>query len=189
MSDKKKFIWYMARDVAREMCDYLRPVTERLIVAGSLRRRNPLVGDVEILYVPKRGPGVRTDMFQMAKAQNLTDLALEQLIARGIITKRPNRNGAEAWGSKNKLAVHVATGIPVDFFSTEPSFWFNYLVCRTGPAESNMRIAAAAKRKGWKWNPYRAGFTDDHGEIVQVKAERDVFEFVGLPYREPCDRI
>ena len=37
-----------------------------------------------------------------------------------------------------------ASGIPVDFFATTEEAWFNYLVCRTGPAELNTRIASAA---------------------------------------------
>ncbi|MDE2021280.1 MAG: hypothetical protein KGJ13_13170, partial [Patescibacteria group bacterium] len=83
----------------------------------------------------------------------------------------------------------AASGIPVDFFSTAESSWFNYLVCRTGGADNNCQIALAANRKGWKWNPYGAGFTDQHGQMVPARQERDVFELVGLPYRDPWDRI
>jgi len=70
--------------VAREMCAELRPVTERLIVAGSLRRRKELVGDVEILYVPKFVPGSAVvDMFAPAEPVNAVDATLERLLAEG----------------------------------------------------------------------------------------------------------
>ncbi|MDE2106676.1 MAG: hypothetical protein KGL39_56190 [Patescibacteria group bacterium] len=128
-------------------------------------------------------------MFAPAAPRNITDLALDQLLARGIIAKRQNVKGSNVWGEKNKLAIHISSSIPVDLFSTEPDFWFNYLVCRTGGAENNRQIAAAANRKGWTWNPYRSGFTDDEGRLVRVNSERDVFDLVGLPYRDPWDRI
>jgi DNA polymerase/3'-5' exonuclease PolX len=64
-------------------------------------------------------------------------------------------------------------------------------VCRTGPGESNVAIASAAQTKGWKWNPYGAGFsrqigltTEQHG----VTSEREVFEFVGMAFKEPWER-
>jgi hypothetical protein len=66
------------------------------------------------------------------------------------------------------------------------SCWWNYLVCRTGPKESNIAISSAAKKRGWDWNPYGSGFSRN-GRIVEMKSERDVFKFVGLPW--PGNRV
>jgi DNA polymerase/3'-5' exonuclease PolX len=184
---KPRFAAHEALAVAREVCNALRPACERLIVAGSLRRRRLMVGDVEILFIPKlvEVPG---DLFTKAHA-SLADDALGHLLASGVLAKRRNTNGSEMWGDKNKLAVHVASGIPVDLFAATDSNWFNYLVCRTGPGESNIAIASAAKRMGWQWHPYGRGFSNLRtGDGATVKSERDVFEFVGLPYREPWER-
>jgi DNA polymerase/3'-5' exonuclease PolX len=168
------------------MCVSLADITDRLVVAGSLRRRKLEVGDVEILYVPKLVS--QTVDFFTSCSVSAVDLMLADLLGKNIIAKRTNKNGSVMWGEKNKLAVHVASGIPVDFFAATEANWFNYLVCRTGGAENNCQIASAAQAKGWKWNPYGAGFMDDRGLIVQVKSERDVFELVELPYREPWER-
>lgn len=185
MSAKVKYPRDDALKVARELCDIQR-LCDRLICAGSLRRRKLAVGDVEILYIPKFAT-VPDGLFDK-KVVNLVDVALEEMLKAGILAKRKNVNGSVMWGDKNKLAVHVASGIPVDFFAATEENWFNYLVCRTGGAENNMAIASAAQSKGWKWNPYGAGFTDDRGQLVPVKSERDVFDLVGLPYREPWER-
>jgi DNA polymerase/3'-5' exonuclease PolX len=107
----------------------------------------------------------------------------------GILSRRLNSKGAETFGPLNKLMRHVASGIPVDLFAATPENWFNYLVCRTGPAELNARIAGEAKRIGWKWHPYGSGFTAlDNGQESLVECERDVFDFVGLPYFAPEQR-
>ena len=189
MSDRTKFPRIDAIAVAKELCDALRPHTDRLIVAGSLRRRKDMVGDVEILFIPKFQI-VRDGLFDQTQA-SLADHCLAMLITAGTLAPRKNIKGSITWGPKNKLALHIPSGIPVDFFATNEEAWFNYIVCRTGPAESNMAICNAAIAKGWKWNPYAAGFSRPQGlgtQIYLVKSERDVFDFVGLPFREAWER-
>jgi DNA polymerase/3'-5' exonuclease PolX len=186
VSDKPKFPRAQAIEVAKELCDLLRPCCERLVVAGSLRRRKTMVGDIEILFVPLLDH--EPDGLFETKLVSRVDTELDKLLRAGALTKRLNVNGSATWGEKNKLAVHYSTGIPVDFFGTSMAAWYNYLVCRTGPADSNTRIATAALAKGWKWNPYGEGFSNGRGEQWPVDSEQAVFRFVGLKYLEPWER-
>lgn len=175
-----------ALDVARELCDRLKPFCDHLIVAGSLRRRKREVGDVEILYI-SRMEERPLDMFS-TQSVILADEELGKMLADGTLTKRPSKTGGTAWGDKNKLAGH-RSGMPVDLFRTVPESWWNYLVCRTGPADSNTRIASEAKRRGYQWNPYGPGYTRlSDGSVTAMDSEADVFAFVGLPYAEPWQR-
>lgn len=172
-----KWPWLQAMEVAQELWVDLWHFADQVEIAGSLRRLKEEVGDIEIIYIPK---------LKNRQMASVTDEWIAELLVNGVLKKRPNKRGHFTWGQKNKLALHHS-GIPVDLFAATETNWWNYLVCRTGPAESNMRIASAAIRKGWKWNPYGAGFTRDGVEYV-VKSERDVFDFVELPYLEPWDR-
>ncbi len=186
---KAKFPRAKALKVARFMCLSLADHCVRLVVAGSLRRGKQEVGDVEILFIPDMVE-VREDMFETRMVSKV-DAVLEELMERGVIAKRLNSNGSVMWGEKNKLAVHVESGIPVDLFAATQENWWNYLVCRTGPGESNIAIASTAKAMGWEWNPYGSGFSRPAGlgrEFHVVKSEREVFEFAGLPYKEPQER-
>ena len=191
---KPRFPLAIARPIAAELCALLAPWCERLIVAGSLRRQKPTVGDVEILYIGKVEQRPDPDNMFGSQRVNLADEAILRLESEGIIARRRNVAGSTMYGPKNKLVRHRASGIPVDLFAATVENWFNYLVCRTGPAESNTRIASAAIEKGWKWNPYGVGFTsipDDYSTpptVHAVTSEEEVFTFVGLPYREPEDR-
>lgn len=103
--------------VAAELCAALEPVCERIIVAGSLRRRKPTVGDVEILYIGKSE--VRKDPADMFASitVNLAEEAIAALEKSGEIERRKNVNGSEMYGPKNKLMRHRTTGLPVDLFS------------------------------------------------------------------------
>lgn len=191
--DKVRYPRAAAIAVAKEICQALDPWCTRLIVAGSLRRRKQFVGDVEILYVPRfdaQPPTGQTDFFNASKPQfvNLGDRALNTLQFDGQIQPRKNINGSVVWGEKNKFAYHVSTGIPIDFFSATEANWWNYLVCRTGGAENNVKIAQAYQSLGCKWNPYGPGFTDEHFRIVPNESEQAVFQNCGLDYLEPWDR-
>lgn len=183
----EKFARAAAIEVARELLPLIEPKSERVMVAGSLRRRKAMVGDVEILFIPKTMPGPRTDLLLPPEEVSRVDAVLDELIGRGILAKRLSVRGTPAWGPKNKLAVHVASGIPVDFFATTAANWWNYVVCRTGGPRSNIAICNAARAKGWKWRPYRDGFTCGD-QVHTVGSEREVFEFVGLAYLKPEDR-
>jgi DNA polymerase/3'-5' exonuclease PolX len=187
--DKPRYPREAALEVARELCRALKPVTTRLIVAGSLRRRATTVGDVEILYIPRTEPR-QIDLLTHGPA-SLADDVLNQLLADGTITRRLNKNGSATWGAANKLAVHTRSSIPVDLFETTEASWWNYLVCRTGPATSNTRIAIEARMHGYRWNPYASGFTSltDGTATPAMTSEQDVFAFVHLPYCEPWDRV
>lgn len=186
MIPKRKFPSEQAEEIAKSLASDLAPYCLRIQVAGSLRRMKAEVGDIELVYIP-RFKSVAVDLF-ITGEYKLTDWMLSGMIARGLLAKRRNIRGNETWGPKNKLAIHVPSGIPVDLFSTTEECWFNYLVCRTGSADNNRRIASAAQARGWKWHPYGAGFTDQHGDLVPVHTEQDVFTLLGLPYLEPCER-
>ena len=205
MSDKVRFPLAVARVVAEKIALELAPACERVEIAGSIRRRKEQVGDIEILYIPRQIDVLDpTDMFGRTVRGNAADIAIEQMIARGSLAKRPNKLGRQSWGAENKFAVAVKAGIPVDLFSTTRQAWFNYLVCRTGSAASNTRIAAAAQKMGYTWHPTSYGFEQRFasepaqwdgsswtalGSIyVRIESERGVFEFVGLKYLEPWER-
>ena len=109
MSNKPKYPRAEALAVAKELCQ-IQKLCDRLICAGSLRRRKAMVGDVEILYIPKFTT-VPDGLFD-TKRVSVVDLALEEMLKAGILAQRRNVNGSVMWGSKNKLAMAVLFSAP-----------------------------------------------------------------------------
>jgi DNA polymerase/3'-5' exonuclease PolX len=173
-----------ANAVADELESRLASCCTRIAVAGSLRRLKEKVSDVELLFVSRVQPRPETNALFGTVNVALADEVIQSWL-NGLLSKRPNVNGSPTWGPLNKLAVHLASGIPVDLFATTDECWFNALVCRTGSAETNMKIAAGARRRGLKWHPYGKGFTYKDGTWLTVTSEREVFEAAGLPYIRP----
>jgi DNA polymerase/3'-5' exonuclease PolX len=195
MSSKIKHPRAAALEVARELTVALRELCEpeRFIFAGSLRRMKAEVGDIEVVYQPRiEGRPDPYDMLGRSVRTNLVDVKLAEWLRAGVISKRVGEKGGTSWGEQNKLAVHTASGIGLDFFEAQAglrNFW-TLLVCRTGSAESNTRVCNAAIARGQRWNPYR-GFEDRvTGALLFVpESEEALFNHVRLPFLPPRERV
>ncbi|MBA7672485.1 hypothetical protein ES703_80662 [subsurface metagenome] len=165
-----------AKAIAEEVKSLLEPGCERIEIGGSIRRRKPDVGDIELLAIPKYVAGV-----------DQLDKEIGALFIQRLLCYRRNKRGRITYGPKNKLLLHIPTGIGVDIFSTTEECWPVALVVRTGGKQTNIRISMAAQEMGYQFHAYGSGFSTLQGEIV-CRSEREVFEAVGLPYREPWER-
>ena len=137
-----------AMPVAEEIVGWLKPYCLKIIIAGSLRRKKPDVGDIEILVISRKClDGISLDGISV-------DTKISELILRGIFSYRLNKRGSRVYGKQNKLLVHCASGIPLDVCSTTEENWWVALVCRTGSKESNIMISMAAKKLGMKFDVF-----------------------------------
>jgi len=200
--EKPRFPAAVGMQVARDLIPLVAPLCQldRLKVCGSLRRRKKDIGDLEIVFVPQwevtraEERDILGTILQPAVYAPRTAALLDELVRRGVLTKREKRNGTlTGWGLWNRFAVHVASGLPVDFFGCAAWAWWNIVVSRTGASRSNLQICNGAMARGWHWEPgpEDPGFQKREGLGVlrhAVHSEREVFEFAGVPYREPWER-
>ena len=166
-----------AKTIAEELKRLLLPACERVVVAGSIRRQKPEVGDIELLCIPKYVAGV-----------DQLDREIGALAVQGILASRLNKLGRRVYGPKNKLLLHRESGIGVDIFSTTEDCWPVALVVRTGGKQTNMEIASRALERGMRFHAYGRGFTFPSGSELICRSEADVFKAVGLVYKEPWER-
>lgn len=191
MSDKQRWPIAEAQAVADELMTVLKPLCEpdRLMVAGSIRRQRHHVGDVEIVYVP-RFEERAVDLLAMEKMDVVAE-QLDRMILEGALERRPNIRGHFTWGEKNKLAIHKASGIPVDFFAVpDPACWHVSVVIRTGGKETNLQLTNGALTRGLSLNAYGCGTTHRRsGLVTPATSEEHVFRLCGVPYAEPEHRL
>ena len=160
-----------------ELLELLRPACSRIVVAGSIRRRKPDVGDIELLCIPVEGVLLGTPL----------DAALGRLISDGLLALRPNVKGSTTYGPMNKLLRHLPSGIPVDIFTADSRNWGMALVVRTGPAEFNIKMMARFQWLHMKGHAY-GGVTLPNGNEKDCPDEEGVFRLLGWPYQEPEGR-
>lgn len=189
MSDKIKWPWAVALEAATDVLIRLEDacLPDRCVIAGSIRRQKPEVGDVELLYSPKYVE-VPDGLFD-TKPQDQAEEVIARMLADGIIEKRLNVAGHPTWGPLNKLGRHRASGIPVDLFcEPDPDDWFRSLVIRTGPKEMNKLLMETAGKVGIIPHAYGVAFNRPDGTRVIADSEEAVFRICGMAYKEPKDR-
>jgi DNA polymerase (family 10) len=139
---------------------------ERLEVAGSIRRKKPLVHDIDFVAVAK------SDAEWKKISEKLKRLKAKPGCAGCSIIKAylPCRNGL----------------FQVDIYRAKPSTFGVHLLIRTGSAMHNMWLAAYALSKGMRLK-YSEGLIRD-GRAVAGADERGVFAALGLPCLAPTQR-
>lgn len=165
-----------AKVIAEKIKAVLESSCERVEIAGSIRRQKPDVGDIELLVIPKYIAGV-----------DMLDAKIKTLIHFDMLGYRLNKLGSKVYGPKNKLLVHLPSGIGVDIFSTTEDEWPVSLVVRTGGKSTNQEIATRALERGMKFRAYGDGFDTPDGHLP-CRSEQEVFQAVGLRYLAPEER-
>jgi len=158
-----------ASAIAKDLVYYLTPGVNRITIAGSIRRQKSQVGDIELLVIPRA---------------NYLDKILDDLMVQGILAMRLNKRGYRMYGPKNKLMVHLPSGMAVDLFSTTEANWGMALFVRTGPKEWNIRAMSRFRELGMQGHAY-GGVTDEEGNEVDCPDEQSVFRLLGWPYVPP----
>ena len=171
-----------AEKIAGELVALLRPHCDRIEVAGSIRRRKPDVGDVEIVAVPRFETG---GLFGGDRVDVLAD-ALGGWRSRPLPGQAFAPHPRKAWGEKYKRLLHVPSGLQVDLFVVTPPACFAVIYAiRTGPAALSQRAVTSLRAKGMRCEEGRILRGDD---VVPCPDEATFFRLAGLKYDPPEER-
>ncbi len=178
---------------ADDLMALLAPACDRIVVAGSLRRRKPRVKDVELLCVPQTVEApvqLEQPMLFGNPPMETRDLLHERildLVAREEMAYRLDARGRQTFGPLNKYMIHVPTGVPIDIFSTTMRDWGMALFVRTGPAEFNIRAMKRFQDLGMLGHAY-GSVTARDGTRLDCHHEEDVFRLLRWSYIAPHQR-
>jgi len=143
-------------------------IIERFEICGSYRRLASRVSDLDVLLELK--PNTKWDSF-LDYLENILRYKLIQEIGRGDA----------------KAAYMVDGFVHIDFMSITHESWPFALLHFTGSKGTNIDMRRRANQLGYTLNQY--GLTDENGITVEgLNTEKDIFEFLQLPYKQPWDR-
>lgn len=166
-----------AKVIAEKIKAVLESSSERVEIAGSIRRQKPEVGDIELLVIPKYVAGV-----------DMLDAKIKTLIHFDMLGYRLNKLGSKVYGPKNKLLIHLPSGIAVDIFSSTEANWGMALFVRTGPKEWNIRAMRRFYELDMRGHAY-GGISDSDSKEIACPDEETVFRYLGWPYVAPEKRL
>ena len=168
MSTGNRIPWSEANAIAEDLVNQLRPHCSQIDIAGSIRRGRPTIGDIEIVCLPL--PYESTPLFRSGFA-----LVVEQYEkAKGELPCKYTQR-------------ILPSGMKLDLFMPDPAGYGLQLAIRTGSAEwSHKRLATAWVRAGFR---SEGGLLRDQtGRVLPCRAERELFERIGLKWVDPADR-
>jgi len=149
-----------ARAIAEQVKALLEPACEKVVIAGSLRRRRPVVNDIDLVLVPR-----------------------DRYAVDGILTRL-----GEVKMSGLKLTRVEMDTISLDVYYATPETFPTLLLIRTGSVENNIRLATLAKKRGWHLAASGDGLFDEKGRRVAGDSEKSIYEALRLPWQEPWER-
>ena len=172
-----RFLISQVDGLIRAFLEYMReaPTVQRIEVAGSYRRRQETIGDVDIL-------------------------AQAELPAREIMERFTTFNAVERIVSAGETrgSVVLRSGLEVDLRIIPEVSFGAALHYFTGSKEHNVALRQLARRKGLRVNEYGVfripkgvdptEATNDIGKRVAGKTEESVFEAVGVTWISPLLR-
>lgn len=183
-----------AVEIAKRFVELIEPYTDRLVVAGSLRRRLASIGDIEIVAVPKVEtlPIGFPDMFgeQAMGEVDYLDATMTMLLDKGKVQKRLDANGSPRWGMTLKYLTFE--GARVDLFTPSAERFGLILAIRTGPWQLSRWFVTQKSKRGALpdhlvvrdgWVHYRTS-----GERIPTPDEESFFSLLGIPWIPPQDR-
>jgi len=169
----RRILLHQAKTLVDEISSALVDVlgVQRIVPAGSYRRRKETIGDLDLLAESDEGTAA-VDRFA-------TLPSVEAVINRG----------------SHKAAVKLGgRGPQVDLMLMPPGQAGTHLIHFTGSKEHNVRLRAMARDRGWSLSEY--GFlkidpetgdplSGDQAELRTFATEAEAYAFLGLPYIEP----
>ena len=155
-----------AKAIADDLVTLLAPHCIRISIAGSIRRGKAIVGDVEIVAIPKP---YQSGLFEDGIAS--------------IVNQWTKVKGELEYGQCKYTQRILPSGIKLDLFFAEPSNWGLILAIRTGSSEYSHKVLARA----WVARGYHSieGQLTNRGKVYEVREEQDLFDRLSIPYLEP----
>lgn len=176
MSNGKRIELGLAELIVEKVAGAIKPVCQRIEVAGSIRRQRATVGDVEIVCIPNFMPA----LFDM----KTYDTPAIQCALSGAGFVR------QIGGDKYIKCTY--NGLQVDVFIASPETWGCIFTIRTGSADFAKKLVTPKKWGGFC--PSCLCFKDGriwnstNGEVLITPEEIDVFDALGLAYIPPEKR-
>jgi DNA polymerase/3'-5' exonuclease PolX len=181
MSQGKRMTLAQAAGVAQFVMHRLRGSVVRIEAAGSVRRRRPEVGDLELVCVP-RFDQVQADLFgDQVERVSLLDQQLLQ------------EDWRELKGGDKYKQLLVLRRYTVDLFiQPDPATWGVNFALRTGSADfARWLVTPRAKGGALPFGMYvQAARLWQAGSVLPLETpeEADFFRLSGLPWIEPAER-
>lgn len=160
-----------ARMIAGQLAANMAVGCDRIEIAGSIRRGKPVVGDIEIVCIPRPD----RDLFGQPTGVNQLTGILAVMIDQGAM--KPGNK----CGPKFRNFIVLPSGIGLDLFMVTPETWGVLYAIRTGPAGYAKALVTERCHGGLLKDGCHVdkGRLYERGTAVATPEERDFLDYCG----------
>ncbi|MDO8622676.1 MAG: hypothetical protein Q7R52_00345 [archaeon] len=142
--------------LANKLAKELKPFSERIEIAGSIRRKKPNPRDIDIIIIPK-------------DKNNLVNF---------MKTK-----GKFIQGGEKKSRWKIG-GVKTELYYTNPESWGATLLAYSSKKGAGIGLRIVARLKGFKLNQYGL-FSRKTGKRIAGKTEQEIYHALGRKWKKP----
>lgn len=164
-----------AQAIADGIVARLSSFCKKIKVAGSIRRKSPFVGDIEIVALP-------------IIMTTPTLFGGTEIVGNALEAYDFNRLGKVIKGGSKYKQIELPQNINLDLFIvTPPAQWGAIFMIRTGPKEFSKKMVTVRRYGGHLPSNYRQrdGAVWDRNRVIPMESERDYFELCEIDFVEP----
>jgi len=149
-----------AQKIASEVVKRLSPYCSKIQVAGSIRRKKPMVQDIDLVLIPSDPWNLNVELKKLGQVKV----------------------------SGQKMMQVMMGSTQLDIYFADENTWATLLLIRTGSAENNIRLASKAKKQGWHLAASGEGLFDATGVRIAGDTEYSIYKALGLTWQLPEER-
>jgi len=166
---------------AEEILEFLRStgLASSVEIAGSLRRKNPIVRDINIVAA-SREPGRLAEAFR-----SVPGVAAGEAPGPGVFPGNLSEGPCGPPNSLAKTSVRFPDGLAADLRVVSEEEFPAALLSFTGSPEHNRQIRERAKELGMELSERGLFRTEADGARIPCAREAEVYAALGLAYTEP----
>ena len=168
MSSKKEIRLDDARKIAQAFLSKTEDLYRRYLLAGSVRRKKPIVHDIDIAVIPKE------KAFGLWKEK---------------VTKRVSKIGGRVTSFGDTMTNFVYKGAQINLFiCLNEDAWGVTEMWATGPKGHTIGMTIKARDRGLIINSKGLWTRDEPAKLIKTETERDVGRLLGWKYKPPEER-
>lgn len=144
-----------AEPLVKKLLETLSPLSVRIEICGSYRRKKSTIGDLDVVLIPN---------------QKMLDGGLPPWL---------NGNISITHGSRSHFSLKTDMGetVQVDVYIATEADWGAQVQNWTGSKWHNISLRSKAKKRGWKYNQY--GLFNERDERIAGETEESVYKALG----------
>jgi len=181
---EKRIDLKIAEKIACELVDLIKQHLIKYEVCGSIRRRKPQVGDIDIVAIPKTN-------YTLGE-ETLSDF-IKKIDPKGIAeAKRLGKAGAKRFLDGDLIKRFEFKEMSVDLYLADEQTFGTLVLIRTGSKEHNIKLTTIARAKGLKLFASGKGLceVDKDGKITKIigTEEKEILAILLDKIPDPAER-